>query len=80
MNSRFFGIFRLAAVAPLRPNLVVPRPASDSPKRLSTKLGCRLQSAHLRRPSTIAFAPKRTFASNALFFHDRSIRFAVTNT
>jgi len=34
---------------------------------------------HPRRPSTIAFAPKRTFASNALFFYDRSIRSAVTN-
>jgi hypothetical protein len=28
-----------------RPNLVVPRPASDSPKQSFTKLGCRLQSA-----------------------------------
>ena len=29
--------------------------------------------------STIASAPTRTFASNALFFHDRSIRSADTN-
>jgi hypothetical protein len=31
---------------PFRPNLVAPRPASDSQKRSSTKLGCRLQSDH----------------------------------
>jgi hypothetical protein len=63
---------------------------STPPRRSKTSLrfseavvhevGGRLQSAHPRRPSTITFAPKRTFASNALFFHDQSIRSAVTNT
>jgi hypothetical protein len=33
-------------IFPFRPNLVAPRPASDSQKRSFTKLGCRLQSDH----------------------------------
>jgi hypothetical protein len=43
--GRANNICRRAPNNSFRPNLVVPRPASDSPKQSFTKLGRRLQSA-----------------------------------